>query len=305
MKNVTIVTYHYVREIKNSKYPAIKGLEISKFKKQLDFLKKKFEIIKPLDLIQNKGLPNNSCLLSFDDGFKDHVKFVLPELNKRKLKGCFFPAAVPITEGKILDVHSIQFILAEINDKSILVFTLNSLCLENGYNDKDLKKYWNLYGKKGQHDFDSEEVLYFKRMLQIALPLDLRKKIINFLFKKYLNTSTDKFVKELYMNRDDLKKLLESGMYIGSHGYSHSWLNKLNYQDQKKDIKKSLNFLKEIGAPTKNWIMCYPYGAFNNNTISILKETNCSYAFTSNPAVADLKKDKFKLPRMDTNYFPQ
>ena len=102
-----------------------------------------------------------------------------------------------------------------------------------------------------------------------------------------------------------IKKLLESGMYIGSHGYSHSWLNKLNYQDQKKDIKKSLNFLKEIGAPTKNWIMCYPYGAFNNNTISILKETNCSYAFACNPAVADLKKDKFKLPRMDTNYFPQ
>ena len=36
------------------------------------------------------------------------------------------------------------------------------------------------------------------------------------------------------MNKDDLKKLLESEMYIGSHGYSHSWLNKLNYQDQKK-----------------------------------------------------------------------
>ena len=136
--------YHYVREIKNSKYPAIKGLEISNFKKQLDFLQKKFEIVKPVDLIQNKELPNNSCLLSFDDGFKDHAKFVLPELNKRKLKGCFFPPGAAISENEILDVHSIHFILAKIKDETILVSILNSLCLENGYNEKDLKNHPDL-----------------------------------------------------------------------------------------------------------------------------------------------------------------
>ncbi len=42
MKNITIIMYHYVREIKNSKYPTIKGLEISSFKRQLDFLEKNF-----------------------------------------------------------------------------------------------------------------------------------------------------------------------------------------------------------------------------------------------------------------------
>ena len=67
----------------------------------------------------------------------------------------------------------------------------------------------------------------------------------------------------------------------------------------------ALNFLKEIGAPTKKWIMSYPYGSFDNNTISILKEKNCSYAFTSAQGIADLDKDRFKLPRKDTNDFPQ
>ena len=77
MRNLTIIMYHYVRKIINSKYPGIKGLEISSFKKQLDFLEKNFNIIKPIDLIQNKSLPDNSCLLTFDDGFKDHIDFVL------------------------------------------------------------------------------------------------------------------------------------------------------------------------------------------------------------------------------------
>ena len=38
---------------------------------------------------------------------------------------------------------------------------------------------------------------------------------------------------------------------------------------------------------------------------SILKEKNCSYAFTSAPGIANLDKDHFKLPRKDTNDFPQ
>ena len=123
--------------------------------------------------------------------------------------------------------------------------------------------------------------------------------------QKYLNISTGEFAKKLYMNKDDLNKLLEAGMYVGSQGYNHFWLNTLNYQDQKNEIEKSLNFLKGVGAPTENWIMCYPYGSFDDNTISILKEKNCSYAFTSAPRIANLDKDHFKLPRKDTNDFPQ
>ena len=39
------------------------------------------------------------------------------------------------------------------------------------------------------------------------------------------------------MNKDDLNKLLESGMYIGSHSHNHFWLSTLNYQDQENEIE--------------------------------------------------------------------
>ena len=36
MNNLTIVMYHYVRDLKNSRYPDIKGLDVSLFKEQID-----------------------------------------------------------------------------------------------------------------------------------------------------------------------------------------------------------------------------------------------------------------------------
>ena len=40
MSDLTIITYHYVRPIIDSKFPGIKGLEIEGFKRQLDFFRK-------------------------------------------------------------------------------------------------------------------------------------------------------------------------------------------------------------------------------------------------------------------------
>ena len=51
MKKLTIITYHYVRPIKKSSYPLIKGLELESFKIQLDYLEKNYKIITMESLI--------------------------------------------------------------------------------------------------------------------------------------------------------------------------------------------------------------------------------------------------------------
>ena len=37
---INIIMYHYVREIKKSKYPNLKGLEFSDFKKQINYFRR-------------------------------------------------------------------------------------------------------------------------------------------------------------------------------------------------------------------------------------------------------------------------
>ena len=39
-RKVTIIMYHYVRDLKNGRYPKIKGLDILLFKEQIKYLKK-------------------------------------------------------------------------------------------------------------------------------------------------------------------------------------------------------------------------------------------------------------------------
>lgn len=295
--------YHYVREIKNSKYPRIKGLEFSKFKKQLDYLEKNFNIISPKDFLKKK-FPEKSCLLTFDDGLKDHINYVFPELIKRKLKGFFFPPAAPIVENNILDVHAIHYILATYNNDKDLVNMLDTVCIDLGISEADLKKYKIKYLRK-TNAYDPKERTYFKRMLQHVLPLEKRKTILKFFFENKLNISINDFSKNFYMNKEDLLKLTSEEMYLGSHGYKHYWLEKLNYKEQEKDINLSLEFLKEVGLDMENWVMCYPFGSFNSDTIKILNEKKCVYGFTTKEGVADTKMDNLTLPRVDTNELPQ
>ena len=91
MNDFNIIMYHYVRNQKLSKFKKLKYLSQIQFKNQLDYLEDNFEILDPKILLHRTNKINlNSCILTFDDGYKDHIKFVLPELKKRKLRAAFF-----------------------------------------------------------------------------------------------------------------------------------------------------------------------------------------------------------------------
>ena len=52
--------------------------------------------------------------------------------------------------------------------------------------------------------------------------------------------------------------------------------------------------------------MCYPYGAYSNDTLRILKDRNCAVGLTTKVGVAEISLDSaLELPRFDTNDFPQ
>jgi hypothetical protein len=308
MNDLTIVMYHYVRNIKNSQYKNIKGLETDGFRRQLDYLSDNFNIIKAemlIDFVKNDiQLPKNSCLLTFDDGYKDHLTFVLPELLKRKLQGSFFPPVKPVLEREILDVNRIHFILACTNDFSKLVYDVDNLCIDHGITPVDLVAFKSKYAIPSR--YDTADVMYVKHVLQHVLSEDVRNSISSKLFQIYVNRTELDFADELYLSIDETKTLIESGMYVGSHGYRHLWLDKETYESQSLEIDSSLKFLKDVGASTNNWIMCYPYGAYNDDTLSILKERNCAVGLTTKVGLANVSRDfSLELPRFDTNDYPQ
>jgi len=307
MSKLTIIMYHYVRPIAQSNFPGIKGLEFDSFKSQLDYLEENYTIVSTEEVISavlsDKRLPTNACWLTFDDGYKDHYKYVLPELLKREITAAFFPPVSAILQNDILDVNSIHYILSSASNAKKLVSELNKECLRFGFSEDQILSNYRNYAVRNR--FDNPDINYFKRMLQHVLPEYMRREIVSGLFQKYVSFDKSAFAKDLYMNISELRELIDRGMFIGSHGNLHYWLNQLDYNDQKKDISDSLEFLEEVGGKTHNWIMCYPYGAYNKNTISILKELGAIIGLTTNVGVADLQRnDPMTLPRMDTKDFP-
>ena len=146
MSAINIVMYHYVRPIKESAFPNIKGLELDGFKRQLDYLSSKYYFLTAEDVIDavtnDKELPKDSCWLTFDDGYKDHFLYVLPELRKRKIQGSFFPPVKPVNERIMLDVNSIHYILASSTNIIELIESLNTECRNLGITDNELQRLW-------------------------------------------------------------------------------------------------------------------------------------------------------------------
>ena len=131
----------------------------------------------------------------------------------------------------------------------------------------------------------------------------------NELFEKSVGMDEAMFSRELYMSIDQIKCMVDCGMHIGSHGYDHYWLSSLPKEKQEFEIAKSIEFIKMVGGDPNNWTIGYPYGDYNEDTISLLKKHGCMMGFTTRVAVADLDEDGnnalYKLPRLDVNDLPK
>jgi peptidoglycan/xylan/chitin deacetylase (PgdA/CDA1 family) len=308
MSTLTIVMYHYVRDIKNSDYPRIKGLEFDGFKRQLDYLSENFSIVRAEDVLGclrgDAPLHEGACLLTFDDGYKDHFTYVFPELQKRNIQGSFFPPVRPVVERDLLDVNRIHFILASTDDYSALVRDVDGLCVDAGMTSNELSMLKTQYATVSR--YDGAEVIYIKRMLQHVLPEHIRSAISSALFRKYVQRSESEFANDLYFSLEETKILVENGMYVGSHGYRHLWLDREPVESQCTEIDLSLKFLNDVGANTEDWMMCYPYGAYNDDTLRILRARRCAAGLTTKVGLAEVSHDfALEMSRYDTNDFPQ
>lgn len=312
MKNphLTVVMYHYVRDLHNSRYPSIKGLDSKLFEGQVDFLQKNYSIVTMeqvlISIETGEALPEKSVLLTFDDGYADHFTTVFPILYNRGLQGSFFAPVKAVTQHTVLDVNKIHFILASTPNTEVLLKKIEVL-LDKYRLEYNLQNYTHYYNKLAGYDrYDTPQVLFIKRLLQVELPLEPRMKIVDELFVETVAMSQDAFSRELYMTIEQMKTMVKCGMHIGSHGYDHFWLSALNKDEQKSEIEKSVDFIKTIGGDINRWTICYPYGDYNENALSLLSEYGCSAGFCTEVRIANLIKDhKYTLPRLDTNDIPK
>ncbi|GAG29378.1 unnamed protein product, partial [marine sediment metagenome] len=120
MKNeCIIVPYHYVHN-PTKDFPRVYTKTIEDFEDQIKYLSEKYKIISLKDYVsflngKKKKIPSKTCILTFDDGLVDHYKNVLPILKKLNLPATFFISGQPLLEQKVLTVHMLQCLVAEVD----------------------------------------------------------------------------------------------------------------------------------------------------------------------------------------------
>ena len=310
-QKIYISMYHYTRDLIHSRYPEIKGLDYNLFEKQLQFFDKNFHVVTMeavIDAINNGiELADNSVLLTFDDGYIDNFTVAMPLLKKYGLQGSFFIPGRTFTENVLLDVNKIHFVLASADNPRELVNDIYKL-LDEARNDPEyanLPSNNDLYAQWGIADrFDCADVIFCKRILQTAIPEQLRKEISSKLFAKYVDLSESNFARELYMTPDQIKCLKDNGMFVGLHGYDHYWLGNLTLEQMHRDIDKALEVMSPF-IDSNCWVMNYPYGSYNQGVIDYIKIKGCVLGLTTVVDKTELKEEnRFTLQRLDCNDFP-
>lgn len=306
---VTLVMYHYVRPIASGPFPALKGLETSAFVGQVDWLQKHYTLVRPADVLDalDHGirLPERAALLTFDDGYADHLTHVMPVLRARGVSGVFFAPMAAVLERTMLDVNRAHFILAAARDLDDLERRLEAEveAARGEFALPPLDDYRRTC--RVPYSFDGPQVGYIKRLLQHALPEALRMRISAALFAQFVTPDERGFADELYMDAGGLQQLADAGMEVAAHGYRHYWLGRLDAEAQRRDIDQSLAAIASIGLGQRRFWFGYPYGSYDAVTRSILEAHGCAAAVTSAPAVADCETTpRLELPRMDTMSFP-
>lgn len=308
MSTCTVIMYHYVRDLANSRYPEIKGLDIALFRKQIDALEERFKFIKIEDVIASiehgEDLPENSALLTFDDGYIDHYTNVFPILMRKKIQGSFYIPTQIIEDKKVLGVNKIHFILASVDNKEQLVKDIyNEIDIyREKYNLLSNEEYFQKHGIPNR--FDSGTVIFIKRILQHVLPSEIRESITDKLFKKHVTFDEAAFSQELYVSEDQIKLMHESGMHIGGHGANHLWFAEIDSISKHDEMKKSIDFLNRMTNNYNIKSISYPYGSYDNETTSLAEEYGFNIGFTTKVDLAHLdQKNKMTLSRFDTNDF--
>lgn len=232
---------------------------------------------------------DNCILLTFDDGTRDHYDIVYPILKKYNVSGLFFLCS-NIVEHKILDINLIHRIIANSQFED-LFSNFTKLLEENNITNDN---YDMLIGT----EYDNGEMLYFKQMLQFILPDNIRNKILSELANIY-NVSLN--FEDYYMNIEQIKEMKENGMEFGFHTSTHKRLEKLSYEQQFEEIVLSMELLSKENIIDDESAFSYPFGSYNDDTLSIMEKNKIKYAFGINSKKFTFKDNLLNIPRYDCN----
>ncbi len=264
-KTPKILMYH-----RFSKYDNNQSVSINLFEKHLKLLSKDFNVLSLNKLIElyscNQKVPDNTIVITIDDGYYDFYKFAYPLLNKYSIPATFFITTSFIDQTDWLWPDIVQFIInnTKVNNYVLKFNSDNHFTLENKNSWKFIINHLTELPNREKFEFINHLLTDTKIELPDKPPLE------------YSACTWDQII-----------EMSNNGIDIGSHTISHPILSKVeNTNLLENEILNSKKII-EKKLKTKINSFCFPNGLikdFNNQVKSIVKKSgySCSVSATFN-----------------------
>lgn len=248
-----IMVYHGICEQDHTRFNTL-FLKLKTFEQHLKFYKKHFNVISLDDYYQQKFSNDrfNICI-TFDDGFANNYKYVLPLLEKYKVSATFFITAISATGYDIL-WNDFLSIVSKYGPKKIVFKG------ESYYKDRH-NKYISMASGRSLAErlrpggFD--EKVEMMKLLYPLIPFKTNKQDEDYW---------------LQMTKEQIKELFTSPFAnIGAHGYYHNDLARINLNDAAEELVFSKQYLESIiEKPVTSF--AFPYGSYTLEVIEAAKK---------------------------------
>ncbi len=296
-----VLMYHYVRDLPRTRFPRIKGMLVDDFKAQVAQLSARYEMASlssALDFLDGKYQPKRDlCLLTFDDGLKDHWQPVTELLADYRISGLFFLITSGIEEHRVLGVHKNHFLMAALEfDEYRVAFEQTAKEMLNA----PLPEVDRAAAKRA-YRWDTPDVATFKYRLKSGLPPSVRDRVLDPLFNRYLGNEDD-FAKDLYVTWGEARQMQAAGMLMGGHTHNHCELATFDNESQRDDLSRCTKLLRDNLSPQAQWPFSYPYGkleSFNAETRRLVADLGYDCAFSTEIGANQPGQDRWAIRRID------
>jgi peptidoglycan/xylan/chitin deacetylase (PgdA/CDA1 family) len=304
-----VVTYHYVRDTQSTAFPAIKALRLADFQFQLRLFQQCYEMAtleSALDYLQGRYTPpKDLCLMTFDDGLREHFTAVMPMLADASIQGLFFPITSCLGQDCVAAVHMSHFLMAYLGFERYSVGFREAASQiagnNNGLGTPDARIAQRTY------PLDQPEVAEFKYLFNFLTPAPVRDRAVRDLFRNYIGDEGE-FARGLYFGWTEARQMQTAGMVLGGHTHEHRPLATLCEAELHRDLSTSTKLLESHMHRQPFWPFSYPYGkrdSFTPEAVSELRSLGYDCAFSTEIGANAPGMDLFVIHRVDTNKMPR
>ena len=279
VEGTRVLVYHGV--VKNTlKNINARFISTKEFEAQLQFFKEQFQVVPLKDLYtQSVSKKPFRISITFDDGYLNNLKEVLPLLEKYEI-----PATVFITT---IRQSGYAYLWADLLD---------------------------LYRYAGPSSFYFEGQLFKKRQYEYVSKQgrlkdqlknsgwELKKALCDLILKDNCFTHDPTYAPYLdLLNEDSIRALGQSAyVEIGSHGVYHNCLTKIDLKEAEWELKESKRYLEEI-MQKEIVCMAYPDGQYNASLVELTEKAGYQQQIIVDPIDKEHLNDKRLIPRLGIN----